>query len=565
MGRQIVQIARTNCAGAIWRLHDVINKYTGHLCRTVTASNMTSGRRYPSDIIMSSYGEVAAAIANADVIHFQNWIDHDSAEMAAHRVSLMSKRRVLQYHTEPSLLQRAFRHDVVHRTDIPTLVIAQKHTRFYPNSIPVPNVLDLYDEILRPSDREFKTGDKLRVIYTPSDTKTYSYDTTCQGKGYAETMPILAELKLAGLIDLLVVTNMPWEELMPLKRTYDVCIDECVTGGYHLCSLEGLSQGLVTIAYLDHPTQQTIAKITGSNARLPWLNCHVKDLGAKLRHLASDPGLVANMKRESRAWMEVNWHPAKMVEHYLRAYRLENVPPVPVPPPTVGQKIMISFSHRNYVQREYQQPSLVLPPLRALEGAWKGQQVVIWGNGPTALEALAAKPWAPGARHIGTNAATLLPEKIPFDAYCIGDTRFLLMPEKKAIARTAPGIRVYQSHLRPHLGDNDINYVQTIGRDGFSSDLTKGIYHGYSVAYLALQLAVFTGATDILLAGCSHNYNVPQPRFYKEAKTQAPDNNLRFILNNYRHLLPLFSKLGISLRTIGVSRLQEVGVSQLGS
>jgi hypothetical protein len=40
----ILQIAKTNCAGSIWNLHDIINKYTPHNSRVITCSRVTNGR-----------------------------------------------------------------------------------------------------------------------------------------------------------------------------------------------------------------------------------------------------------------------------------------------------------------------------------------------------------------------------------------------------------------------------------------------------------------------------------------------------------------------------------------
>ena len=303
-GKLILQIARTNCAGAIWRLHEVINLYTEHTCRTVTATDSTNDRRYPHDVFIRQTEQVRKLIEKADVIHFHNWIDYESPDMRPFRQLLDKKMKVLQYHSEPRCLCGCFRRDVVNRNDIRTLTIAQKHARFYPKSIIVPNLMNIWSPILMPAPPAGKR--RLRVIYTPSDLKSYPNPTaTCSGKGYEQTLPILQKLEAEGLIEFSLITDRSWEELMPIKKQYDVCIDECVTGGYHLCSLEALSQGLVAIAWIDDQTKDAIKKIVGHDTALPWINTPIGQLEAALRRLSSMPvEELQAIKNRGRQWME---------------------------------------------------------------------------------------------------------------------------------------------------------------------------------------------------------------------------------------------------------------------
>lgn len=548
---KILQIARTNCAGAIWRIHEAINRYSPHSCRTITFSNTTNGRKFQHDILIQNAPEVRTALMEADVIHFHNWIDHRARELAPYRPLLAGKKMVLQYHTEPQLLSRAFPGvDVRSRTDIKTLTIAQKHVRFYPNSQPVPNMVDPDHKWLKPGGRVY-TGGPLKLIYSPSDIKKYpSYTNTCCGKGYEEMMPMLKKLEAEGLIKLTVVTDMTWEQLMPLKREHDICIDEVVTGGYHLCSLESLSQGLITIGWLDSLTQQAIHNIVGRETKLPWINVQLNTLEAKLRELASmKPAMIEALKEEGPKWMRENWHPAKLLRHFFTAYG-------------IGEAQIITTFNRTPLHPIYRQPNRLTADIHALKGSWAGQRVVIWGNGPSAKDYV-DHDWGPSTKHIGTNAI-LKTRPGHYDAYCISDRRFFHTKEKRDIANNAPGVRCYLAHVRD-LCDNDatVNYITTIGRDGFCGDVTKGVFHGLSVVWVAIQIAAWAGAKEVLLVGCEHNYDGAQQRCYDEAEGQeAPvdRNNTGIILANYARLVPVLNAHGIAIATAGQSRLQRSGV-----
>lgn len=219
------------------------------------------------------------------------------------------------------------------------------------------------------------------------------------------------------------------------------------------------------------------------------------------------------------------------------------------------------FSNNNRMNSWYQVPSTIHKSLHELKGLFADHQVVVWGNGHTVSDALVKAPWDEDAFHIGTNMAALL-GVIDFSVYCVGDPRFMEQRNKRNMARTAPGVRVYQSTLKREMDDDETNFVETIGRDGFCSDLTKGVYHGYSVVWLALQVAVWTGTKDILLAGCPQDYSALL-RFYDEKEPSPVDSFTHKIIANYTKLVPLLRRNGIKLRLIGKSVLEGAGLKRL--
>lgn len=59
----------------------------------------------------------------------------------------------------------------------------------------------------------------------------------------------------------------------------------------------------------------------------------------------------------------------------------------------------------------------------------------------------------------------------------------------------------------------DATYINLIVKEfypnnpDFSEDITKGIYEGYTVSYMCLQLAIYMGFKDIYLIGIDHQYS----------------------------------------------------------
>ena len=552
----VVQISKTNCAGAIWRIHDAINQYTEHDCRTITFSQQTNGRAYPVDVPWSRQDQVRTLMEQADVVHFHNWIHPDAAVMAPFKNIYKNKPVVIQYHTHPDQIRGALRLDPAKQPEWTTLVIAQKHARYYPNSIPVPNLMDPELEMLQPSGVPYGGG-PLKLIFTPSDMKSYpDYRNICAGKGVPECMPVLEQLQKKGIIKLRVVTDMRWEELMPIKRRHHVCLDEVMTGGYHLCSLESLSQGLVTVARLDGTMQKMIHQIVGEKTTLPWLHTnHVRLKKALTDLYEAGPAHVEGMRKRSREWMVKYWHPRRMIQHYLQAYGF-------YPEVNKSGKAIVSTFRRRPLLDRYKVPAELHEDLLMLKGAWRGRQVVIWGNGPSARQAQRDKPWRDDAIHIGVNASFKMRDH--FDAYCVGDVDFFNKPGMKEGVLAVEAVKVFQSHLKGSLPRNvGINYVSSISRDGFSSDMTRGVYYGLSIAYVALQLAAWGEASNVLMIGCEHDYS--SGRFYSEPRKtdkrqRHTDAELPIIIQNYRDALELLKRLGLSVSTYGPSRLQSAGV-----
>jgi hypothetical protein len=53
-----------------------------------------------------------------------------------------------------------------------------------------------------------------------------------------------------------------------------------------------------------------------------------------------------------------------------------------------------------------------------------------------------------------------------------------------------------------------------LGSEGFSEDLTQGIYSGYTVSYFALQVAIYMGFHEIFFLGLDLNHQADQTHFF---------------------------------------------------
>jgi hypothetical protein len=113
--------------------------------------------------------------------------------------------------------------------------------------------------------------------------------------------------------------DIPHAQCLGARQHADISIDELVTGSFHLSSLEGMAQGVPTLAYLDGRTRDVLAQFTGTNNN-PWINCCLEAAPDAIKAMVKDPEFRLAKGREVRVWMERYWNDSAMVKHYVDAY-----------------------------------------------------------------------------------------------------------------------------------------------------------------------------------------------------------------------------------------------------
>jgi FkbM family methyltransferase len=321
MELKVLHLALTPLAGAPIRIVTALNAFTGIQARLINLNPRAYGTRtYPEDIDFSTQPDLARdLIESADLIHLHHWID------LAHNpfgVDLRGKRVIRQFHSHPAWIARHAGVDVeaVIADPLPQLVIAQFHERFYPRARPVPNLLNAADlQASAAAAVVAPPGAPLRVAYQPT-VDTSALQQRWDTKGKPETLTWLQRIAANLPLEIDCAGDLPYSEALARKARADVVLDELVTGSYHLSSLEGLALGKPTFAYLDARMVAVLAALTGSSA-LPWINTHLTTVEGPLRDLHADPALRAEIGAAGRAWIERHWDSAKLIQHFVSAYR----------------------------------------------------------------------------------------------------------------------------------------------------------------------------------------------------------------------------------------------------
>ncbi|MEP3331174.1 hypothetical protein [Sedimentitalea sp.] len=526
--RRVLHVSLTNCAGAIWNLHSLMTASGRIESRVATASEVTRGvfrdRVYPKDILWRDHAAFRQAIEWADILHFHGFVDAQSPALKGVRNAMRNKPALLQLHSEPAVVAPHFPgRDPTRRTDMPVLIVAQKQARFYPNATPVLNAIAPGAYADQPGASAPASG-LPRVVYTPTDLATYRQPPpTCRGKGYRATRQILDRLAARNLITPAYGFDLTPSQLNALTSGASSRIDECVTGGYHLTSLESLAHGLATFAWLDPETRALLCRMTGSkDADLPWVSVPIDNLEARLTEMAQSETAFAEAGDAARAWMQKHWTPQAVIDPIIAVYdqiASQSQPRAPHPKQiTTGAIQSVIRGHANPRRSEdFHQVVYLSAPLLAARNSRRDKIVHVLGNGPSLAETNLVQLRKDTV--IGVNAAVLLQDKLgrPFDYYCVSDRRFLASDEGRRMAESATGsTRVFAGYCAGILPcDTNINFAQIRPGDTASLDLVKGFHHGCSVVLFAAQLAGWLGAAEVRLHGMECDYNAN--RFYETA------------------------------------------------
>jgi hypothetical protein len=266
--------------------------------------------------------EILKLLETADIVHLHNWIDLSQNKFGIDFNQYIKKgqRLIRQFHTEPGKLAKTWgisQREIIN-DPVAQLVLAQFHERYYPRARIVPNIVPIFDQDYLASTAK-DTEAPCKIFFSPTSMRS-AWESRWNTKGAFETIKIIERLQKKLNFEFECIARRPHSETLTKKQTSDIVIDEVVTGSYHLSTLEGLSQGKPTLAYLDSRTISTIHEVTSAVSQIPIINTQLEDLDITIKRLVEDKPLREYLGAYSRKWMEKHWSDSQMIQHYVHAY-----------------------------------------------------------------------------------------------------------------------------------------------------------------------------------------------------------------------------------------------------
>lgn len=308
MRLKVLHLCPSALAGAPAHLSSILNKYSLCDSRSVLQREFSSPKarnlKWDYDLVNPSSSQLKEAVEWADILHFHRKV-YQSGGVAP------GKKSLLQFHSQPNGYRP---NSSFSEFNGRKLVIAQYHPRYYTDALVVPNLIDIWSPTYQP---ETKSRDVIKIFYSWATETKKGWG----NKGSTATKRILKKIEqeYGSRVAVRILNNRPYTECMAEKRTAQICIDECVTGSYHLQSLEGAAVGAVTLNNIDETTHSYLRQITGGVPH-PFVKTDLDSLYKTLCNLLDRPEELRRIGTASRTWMEENWDPRRLVSNYTQAY-----------------------------------------------------------------------------------------------------------------------------------------------------------------------------------------------------------------------------------------------------
>lgn len=243
-----------------------------------------------------------------DVIHFDGGIDFFADSHLAKAFKMKGKKIVNCYFGD-DLRTRGIVRDMDELSDL-NLTFEYDHTLRHPDInflfFPFDNSLINYID-----DETYNNGfkEKIRIIHSPTQRII---------KGSPEIIMAIEEVKKNRDIEFLLIENTPRGEVLKIKQTCHIAIDQIGNRGgtgYGINSLESLSLGLPTVTAMNCGMDEWLPEN-------PFIVADKDNLSEKLIELIDNETYRNSKRAASRTWVD-KYHSynsvfAKLTEYYIK-------------------------------------------------------------------------------------------------------------------------------------------------------------------------------------------------------------------------------------------------------
>jgi len=143
--------------------------------------------------------------------------------------------------------------------------------------------------------------------------------------------------------------------------------------------------------------------------------------------------------------------------------------------------------------------------VRKWRDSYAGKKAVILCNGPSLLDVDLAM--LEGTFTFGLNKINLLFDKSNFRPSCIVSVNRLVLEQNAEFFNTTDIPLFLDSACYGMISSRStVSFLHSPSLPGFARDCSASIHQGYTVTYVALQLAFHMGFHEVALVGCDHNF-----------------------------------------------------------
>lgn len=314
----VVHISPTPLVGAPGKISDALQMYTQLSSVCLILNDYPGGLKEKflgNSILFSKETEEFCihAITNAKVIHVHNFLP--SVFSVRLKTILASGSAKLIYHAHSPLREGPVFFDFAKESSIDfdmQLVVAQYHPRQYPNAIAVPNLV-----LTAPSIQVIGENEKPVILFSPAHKRTGG---RWNDKVSVNLEKAIKGIQKLGLAEVIYATGIHPNDLLFMRRSAHITIDEVVTGAYHQISLEGLATGNVVINNADWFSCRMLADCTIDGDVPPFIRANDSTITEVLLELVQDNNKIAEYQQKSYDYFVKNLKPERLIRQYENIY-----------------------------------------------------------------------------------------------------------------------------------------------------------------------------------------------------------------------------------------------------
>jgi hypothetical protein len=143
--------------------------------------------------------------------------------------------------------------------------------------------------------------------------------------------------------------------------------------------------------------------------------------------------------------------------------------------------------------------------LQKLKNLYSGSKAVIICNGPSLLKSNLSL--LDGIFTFGLNKINLLFDKSNFRPSCIVAVNHLVIEQNHQFyAQTDIPLFLDSYAVNLLQSRSNVTFLHSSRECNFARDCSLSIYNGYTITFVALQLAFHMGFQDVALIGCDHSF-----------------------------------------------------------
>ena len=321
--KNVLHIALSPIAGSPLRISNVIAD-TSLKYNSILASQKFSyqdGRSFDFDVYFNKTSWLSSLkklLIKADIVHFHNESFFELKDLL--RNDLSGKKLLLQWHS--GIDEMSYKTGLSETTftsleGVQQLVIAQAQRNDYPLAKLVPNV---------PHLRGFKAdyvpldlSEVVRIVYAPTSIESRF---RCGKKGQSIVLKALKEVEIEfkDKVSVNIVRGVDLKRCLKVKAASHIGLDDILSGGYHLSTLENLYCGLLNINNFSEDTLGTLKELGRGELAEQCLDSGPNNLVDTLSNLISNKDKIESMRKSSYDWMKMYWDEKWCCSRYESIY-----------------------------------------------------------------------------------------------------------------------------------------------------------------------------------------------------------------------------------------------------